>query len=142
LIRLAGSNEVPLHIRFQIAVNVYLMFKNKVFMRLFVQDSIEAHLTLMPIYNILHETCVAEEKFSNANNMDELYFECINILTLVMSLNGSRYHIPGETTEKTKIRQKAIDTGILVVVTYFMQATKNALLKQYITEEFFEKVDE
>jgi hypothetical protein len=36
LIRLVGSNEVPLHIRFNIAVNVYLMFKNKLFMSLFV----------------------------------------------------------------------------------------------------------
>ena len=118
------------------------MFKNKVFMRLFVQDSIEAHMTLMPLYNILQETCVAEEKFSNADNMEELYFECINILTLVTSLNGSRYHIPGETTEKNKIRQRAIDTGILVMVTYVMHATKNPTLKQYISEEFFEKVDE
>ena len=53
LIRLVGSNEVPLHIRFQIAVNVYLMFKNKQFMRIFVQDPIEAHTTLEPIYKTL-----------------------------------------------------------------------------------------
>ena len=105
LIRLVGSNEVPLHIRFQIAVNVYLMFKNKVFMKLFVQDGVEAHMTLVPLYNILLETCVPEEKAGlSHDNMEELYFECVNILTLIMSLNSNRYHIPGETVERNRMR--------------------------------------
>jgi hypothetical protein len=36
LIRLVGSNEVPMHIRYQIAINVYLMLKNKIFKRIFI----------------------------------------------------------------------------------------------------------
>ena len=74
--------------------------------------------------------------------MDELYFECINILTLIMSLNASRYHIPGETLEKNKLRQKAIDAGILVVVVFILSETKNEHLMSYVQEEFFEKIDE
>lgn len=142
LIRLVGSNEVPLHIRFQIAVNVYLMFKNKVFIRLFIQDPIEAHTTLQPLYKTLQESCIFEEDYSDNDNMEELYFECINILTLIMSMNSGRYHIPGETLEKNKLRQKAIDAGILVVVVFLLGETKNLRLGDYIQEEFFEKIDE
>lgn len=81
-------------------------------MGLFVQDSVESHTTLMPLYNILLDTCTKEEKFEGNVNMEDLYFECINILTLVMSLNTGRYHIPGETIDKIRLRQKAIDAGI------------------------------
>ena len=142
LIRLVGSSEVPLHIRFQIAVNVYLMFKNKVFIRLFIQDPIEAHTTLQPLYKILQESCILEEDYSDNDNMEELYFECINILTLIMSLNSGRYHIPGETLEKNKLRQKAMDAGILAVVVFILGESKNEHLRSYIQEEFAEKVDE
>lgn len=44
--------------------------------------------------------------------MEDLYFECVNILALVMSLNSSRFHIPGETVDRVKLRQKAIDAGV------------------------------
>jgi len=87
-------------------------------MRLFVQDPIEAHTTLQPIYKTLQESCIIEEEYTNNENMLELYYECINILTLILSLNSGRYHIPGESLEKNKLRQKAIDAGILVIVVY------------------------
>ena len=93
----------------------------------------------MPLYNVLLETCQTEDY---NDSMEDLYFECVNILTLVMNLNNGRYHIPGETIDRTKIRQKAIDAGILVVCIYLMLQTKNEHLKTYIQEEFFEKVDE
>ena len=142
LIRLVGSNEVPLHIRFQIAVNVYLMFKNKAFIRLLMQDPIEAHTTLRPLYKTLQETCMQEEDYAENGNMEELYFECVNILTLIMSMNSGRYHIPGETVENNKLRQKAMDAGILVVVVLILSETKNQNLRDYLQEEFFEKIDE
>jgi hypothetical protein len=62
------------------------MFKNKIFMSIFVQDSVEVHMSLMPLYTILLETCNKEED----ENLDDLYFECVNILILVMSLNTGR----------------------------------------------------
>lgn len=57
LLRLVGSSEVPLHIRYQIALNVYLMFKSRVFLRAFVNEPIETHISLKPLYGILLETC-------------------------------------------------------------------------------------
>jgi hypothetical protein len=72
---------------------------------MFVMDSVEAHMTIVPLYNILLETCGSEEKRGLLlDNMEELYFECVNILTLIMSLNSNRYHIPGETVERNKLR--------------------------------------
>ena len=62
-------------------------------------------MTLVPLYNMLLETCVSEEKGGlGHDNMEELYFECVNILTLIMSLNSNRYHIPGETVERNRMR--------------------------------------
>lgn len=90
-------------------------------------------MTLVPLYNILQETCVPDEKDDLRNdNMEELYFECVNILTLIMSLNSNRYHIPGETVERNKMRHNAIDTGVLIVVIYLMKHTKNEHLRNYI----------
>ena len=57
LLRLVGSTEVPLHIRYQIALNVYLMFKSRVFLRAFVNEPIETHTSLKPLYAVLLETC-------------------------------------------------------------------------------------
>jgi len=107
LIRLVGSNEVPLHIRYQIAINIYLMLKNKIFKRIFIQDPIEAHTTLKPLYMVLIESCILDEEYTVDNLLEELFYECINILILIMSLNSGKYHIPGETFEKSRIRQKA-----------------------------------
>ena len=135
-----------MHIRFQIAMNVYLMFKNKIFMRAFTQDPIEAHMTLNPLYQVLHETCQSEqattEQDANQTANNELYTECVNILSLCMCLNNGKYHIPGETVENLRLKQRAIDSGVLVFVVYVLIETKNESLKKYIKEEFFEKVDE
>ena len=59
LLRLVGSSEVPLHIRYQIALNVYLMFKSRVFLRAFVHEPIETHTSLKPLYSVLLDTCNA-----------------------------------------------------------------------------------
>ncbi len=59
-----------------------------------------------------------------------------------MSLNNIKYHIPGETYERNRIRQKAQEAGILIIVVYIMMKTKNKLLYQYIEEEFFKKIEE
>jgi hypothetical protein len=142
LIRLVGSNEVPLHIRYQIAINVYLMLKNKIFKRIFIQDPIEAHTTLKPLYNVLIESCVIEDEYAIDNLLEELFFECVNILILIMSLDNVRYHVPGETFERSRIRQKAQDAGILIIVLFIMNNTKNANLRKYVEDEFFGKIKE
>lgn len=35
-----------------------------------------------------------------------------------MSLNNRKYYIPGETSEKAKMRQQAMDLGILAVMAH------------------------
>lgn len=142
LIRLVGSNEVPLHIRYQIAINIYLMLKNKIFKRIFIQDPIEAHTTLKPLYMVLIESCILDEEYTVDNLLEELFYECINVLILIMSLNSGKYHIPGETFEKSRIRQKAQDAGILIIVINIYNTTKNVNLKKYIETEFLDKIEE
>jgi len=83
------------------------MLKNKIFKRIFIQDPIEAHTTLKPLYMVLIESCILDEEYTVDNLLEELFYECINILILIMSLNSGKYHIPGETFEKSRIRQKA-----------------------------------
>ena len=73
----------------------------------------------------MFETCGKEYKYEGNNNMEDLYFECVNILTLVMSLNSSRFHIPGETVDRVKLRQKAIDAGVQIVVIFILKNTLN-----------------
>ena len=101
-------------------------------------------MTLNPLYQVLHETCVlAPEQDSNSQLAnDELYTECINILSLCMCLSNGKYHIPGETVENLRLRQRAIDSGVLIFVVYVMRESKNENLRKFIREEFFEKVDE
>ena len=59
-----------------------------------------------------------------------------------MSLNNRKYYIPGETSENSKMRQKAIQSGILVVLVYSYLNTNNERLKQYIHDELLERMDE
>lgn len=46
----------------------------------------------------------------------ELKTTCSQIMIQLMSLNNSRYYIPGETSEKAKMRQQTMDLGILIVM--------------------------
>ena len=80
----------------------------------------------------MQESCICEEDYSGNDNMAELYFESINILCLIMSLNSGRYHIPGESVEKRRLRERAIDAGIIVVVVFLLNETKNSHLNHYI----------
>lgn len=118
------------------------MLKNKIFKRIFIQDPIETHTTLRPIYQLLLESQIQEDQFKDNEYIEELYYECVNILILIMSLNNIKYHIPGETYERNRIRQKAQEAGILIIVVYIMMKTKNKQLYQYIEEEFFKKIEE
>jgi hypothetical protein len=46
-----------------------------------------------------------------------------------MSLNNSKYYIPGETPEKSKIRHKAMNLGIMVMLMYTYLYTSNKSVK-------------
>lgn len=60
----------------------------------------------------------------------------------MMSLNNRKYYIPGETSENSKMRQKAIQSGILIILIYSYLNTSNERLKQYIQDELLERIDE
>lgn len=131
LITLIGSAEVPMHIRFQIALNVYLMLKSRNFRRSFVNEPIELHTTMKPLYGVLLETCessklIEEMKYvrpyesptKSAKSLkstgsprfemtQNLLKECVNILCVLLCLEGNRYHIPGESYERIRLKQKA-----------------------------------
>ena len=49
-----------------------------------------------------------------------------------MSLTNRKYYIPGETSENTKQRAKAILTGIHMVLLFTYLNTKNERLKQFL----------
>ena len=76
------------------------------------------------------------------NDMDELQVQCATILTQMMSLNNRKYYIPGETSENTKMRLKAIQSGILIILTFSYLNTSNERLKQFIQDELVERLDE
>ncbi len=59
-----------------------------------------------------------------------------------MSLTNRKYYIPGETSENTKQRAKAILTGIHMVLLFTYLNTKNERLKQFLNEDFIERLDE
>lgn len=40
------------------------------------------------------------------------------MLTSMMLFSNRKYYIPGETNENARLRQRAIDFGILVMMTY------------------------
>ena len=60
----------------------------------------------------------------------------------MMSLNNRKYYIPGETSENSKMRQKAIQSGIVTIATYTYLNTSNERLKQYIQNELLDRLDE
>jgi len=41
---------------------------------------------------------------------------CATILVSVLSLNARKFYIPGETHENSKLRQRAMDCGILIIL--------------------------
>jgi len=60
----------------------------------------------------------------------------------LMSLNNRKYYIPGETSEKAKLRQQAMELGILIIMINVQLTSSNESLKQYIDEEFFDRIEE
>lgn len=68
--------------------------------------------------------------------------ECVNILCVLLSLEGNRYHIPGESYERIRLKQKAQDAGIIIFALHIMQKTKIDWLSKYIESEFLEKLEE
>ena len=72
----------------------------------------------------------------------DLILECVNILLVIMSLTNVKYHIPGETFERNRIRQKGQDSGILIIVMFTYLRSMNETVKKYIYEEFLSKLEE
>ena len=128
--KLIGSNEVPTHIRHELSQKLLMMIKNKVFVRLFMQDANEAYQQLHPLYCVLQESCLQNGMGENEDDEDdddfhsehtlpdqeELQYECSIILVYLMALNNRKYYIPGETSEKAKQRQKGMSLGIMIVL--------------------------
>lgn len=72
----------------------------------------------------------------------ELELNCARILTSLMSLNNRKHYIPGETAEKAKLRQKAIDHGLLVILMNSLLYSSNENLRLFLQEEFLERLEE
>jgi hypothetical protein len=172
LVTLIGSGEVPMHIRLQIATNVCLMLKSRNFRRCFVNEPIELHTNLKPLYGVLLETCESSKLIDDELKVEQSTFEspgrksmlgrggsaprlttiaeltqgmmkeCVNILCVLLSLENNRYHIPGESYERTRLKQKAQDAGIIIFALHVMQRTKIDWLAKHIEVEFLEKLEE
>jgi hypothetical protein len=91
---------------------------------------------------VLHESCQATSDPFVSTDQEELYLSCATILIAVLSLNTRKFYIPGETQENTKSRHMAIDCGVLIILMYSLLNLKDGSIKEYINEEFFERLDE
>ena len=136
-----GCDTVPLKIRTQIAFNVNFILKNLTFKRFFTEEPLEAHTTLRSIYTLMIESFDEEKVKANGNKLDGLYYECVNILITILSMDFVKFYFPGETLERQKIKQRGQDAGILIMVTFIMINTKNENLKGYIDRELFNKIN-
>ena len=64
-----GYSEVPLQIRYQVALNVSLMLRNRSFRKAFVNEPIELHMTMKPVYGVLLDTCETEMRQEERNDV-------------------------------------------------------------------------
>ena len=71
-------------------------------MSVFLNDPIETHTSLQPLYKILEESCHADETEFPNKDIEELYISIINILILIMGLG--KYVRQGNTLENNKLR--------------------------------------
>ena len=60
----------------------------------------------------------------------------------MLSLNTRKFYIPGETSEKAKLRVRAIENGVLIVLTYCLIQARRDSLKMFLQEDFFERLEE
>ena len=139
---------MPTSIRNQLANNIYLIFKNKAFLKIYMENEVDSLVTFNNIYSVLFEYLqsqkhlqVPDNSISDAN-VDELQQICINILITALSLNTRKFHIPGETSEKAKLRFKCIEYGVLAVLTFFTIESRSESVRSYLQEDFFERIEE
>ena len=59
-----------------------------------------------------------------------------------LSLNTRKFYIPGETSEKAKLRLKCIEYGVLAVLTSCLIESKSDPIKSFLQEDFFERLEE
>ena len=115
------------------------MFKNKGFVKYFLYDE-DAYACIEPLYQVLQEKSLNE---TYTSSLDELQSISAQIMVQLMSLNNRKYYIPGETSEKAKMRQQAMDLGILTIMTHVqLSCDDNRQLQQYINDEFTDRIEE
>ena len=74
--KLIGSNDVPIHIRHELAQKFMLMMKNKVFTRFFMHENKDAFDQLSCLYNVIQEN---SSKRQNADtSADPAEYDCEN----------------------------------------------------------------
>ena len=67
---------------------------------------------------------------------------CAQILVILLNLNNRKFYIPGETSEKQKLRMRAMDLGILVILANAFISLKCEELTQFLQEEFLDRLEE
>lgn len=102
------------------------MFKQKVISKsLFLDNKAEDTITILKdLFTTLNESYQSEN--------EDLPMQCAQILVLLCHLNNRKYYIPGETSEKAKLRQRAMDYGIFVVLLNVALNSTSDQLKQYL----------
>jgi len=140
---LIGSNEVPIHFRNDLGKNLFQILKSKQVSKMVIDEKLSQNSHLKPLFKIMHDNCLQNTAMIDfQNDMDELQVQCATILTQMMSLNNRKYYIPGETSENTKMRLRAIQSGILIILIFSYLNTSNERLKQFIQDELVERLDE
>lgn len=112
-------------------------------MKLILDEKQSQKEYLRPLYKLMLDTCQQNSGIIDfQSDIDDIQLNCATILTQMMCLNSRKYYIPGETSENTKMRQKAIQSGILIISTFTYLNSNNDRLKQYFYSELIERLDD
>lgn len=107
--QLIGSNDVPIHLRNDLGKNLFHILKSKQVTKMILEERSSQKEHLKSLFKIMYDNCQQNTAMIDLqNDMDDLQVQCATILTQMMSLNNRKYYIPGETSENSKMRQKAI----------------------------------
>lgn len=137
-----SSNDAPMHIRIETTKNLYQLMKNRKTVSYLLDDRTYLGPVLSPFYAVLNDNGLATIQSNCIDQMSELQQLCCQILLRLLCLNNRKFYIPGETSQKAKMRQRAMDLGILIVLLHVFLNTPNPELKNYLQDEFVDRLEE
>ena len=97
---LIGTADAPASLRCGTAINICNLLNSRNLRFNFVEEPIELHMTMKPLYGVLLETCK-----STTQPDESLIMECVYVLCVLLCLAEARCrnHIPGESVGRVRL---------------------------------------